>query len=368
MSSRSALITVLFSIGLGGCIHTPWAAHRIHVAEQQVLEAPDSAAGWMALGDAFKRAHSPRKARQAYQKALALDPGLPGAHAAIADIQPRHRIRRLEKRALRDPGNDKIWGDAADALLESGDEVKALRFYIHALRIDPHDEEWINRVLALGGQETMLELYREQMQAHPESDEIMGDYGDLLHNMEREEEACLAWQRAQQLDPGDSEWNDKVAGCVTGGDSSRAAASLLDALRARARENPEDDEVQGTLGDTLLAAGRNEEAIEAYRRALELDPGDSEWLDKLVAISGQPKLQILLDLSERFPTHDELWGNLGDIYLALGQREDARAAYRKAAALDPSDDEWTQKLRMFGTKEGAKGGQEPGVIPEVNEE
>jgi tetratricopeptide (TPR) repeat protein len=367
MSTRSTLLTALLSLGLAGCIHTPWAAHRIHVAQRQVLDAPDSAAGWMALGEAYRRAHSPRKARAAYQKALALDPSFTAAQAAIAEIQPRHRIRRLEKKALRDPGNDEIWGDAADALLESGDAEKALRFYLHALRIDPQDEEWINRVMTLGGQETLLEMYREQMQTNPDSDELMGDYGDLLETMGRHEEACLAWQRAQQLDPEDNEWHDKVSGCAASGDSSQAATSLLEALRARARENAGDDEVQGTLGDALVAAGHPEEAIEVYRRALEIDPGDAEWLDKLVAIGGEPKLQILLGLSERFPTNDELWGNLGDLYLDLGQREDARAAYRKAAALDPGDDEWQQKLRMFGTKEGGKAGEAPATIPEIPE-
>jgi cytochrome c-type biogenesis protein CcmH/NrfG len=366
MSTANRVLPALTALALGGCIHTPWAAGRIHRAEEQVLETPDSTAAWMALGDAFRRAHDPRRARAAYQKALVLDPSLTSAQHAISEIQPRRRVGRLERKALRDPGNDELWGDAADAVFEAGDADKALRFYLHALRIDPADQEWISRVTELGGQDAMLDMYRQLMQAHPDNDELMGDYGDLLASLGRDDEACLAWQRAQQIDTADTEWGDKVAGCVSGGKADPGTAdSLVSALQARIQQSPEDDELRGTLGDTLLGAGRADEAAAAYRTALELDPGDSEWLDKVVALTGEPKLTILLDLTTRFPTSDELWGNLGDLYLDLGQREEARAAYRKAAALDPSDSEWQQKLAMFGTKEDGKPPTPAPPIPEV---
>ena len=165
----------------------------------------------------------------------------------------------------------------------------------------------------------------------------------------------MAYQRAQQLDPEDSEWNDRVAECAAAGRiDGGAAGSLVEALEARLAAEPENDEIMGTIGDTLLSAGDREGAMEHYRLALAADPGDSEWLDKLVAISGEPKLDVLMALVEEGDANDELWGNLGDVYLDLGMSDEARDAYRKASALDPEDSEWLRKLQMFGPKDGSK--------------
>lgn len=347
---RLLVLAALITTPLAGC-----ATKRIHKAQAQVLTEPDSTTAWMELGDAYRKGHRKKKARKTYQKVLAIEPAFQPARDALAKLQPRNRVSRLERRALKDPTNDEIWGDVADELALSGDTDKALRYYVHALRIDPTDEEWINKVMELGGEETLLGMYRDQMQAFPNNDELMGDYADLLTYLGRREEACMAYQRAQQIDPEDSEWNDRVAECAaTGGVGAIEGGSLVEALESRLQAEPGNDELMGTLGDTLLASGDTEGALEQYRAALAADPGDSEWLDKVVAVSGMPKLEVLLELVEQHPTNDELWGNLGDLYLDLGQRDEARAAFRKAAALDPADEEWPRKLRMFGAKDGSK--------------
>jgi tetratricopeptide (TPR) repeat protein len=347
-------LTLLLAAGLIGCAHMPWSARRIKQAQTGVLAEPDSTAAWMALGDAYARAHAKKKARSAYTKVLAIDPELHAARQALSELQPKNRVSRLERKALRDPTNDEIWGDVA-------------------LRIDPTDEEWISKVMELGGEEVLLGLYKDQMHAQPNNDELMGDYADLLMFLGRRDEACMAYQRAQQLDPEDSEWGDRVAECSGHGAAGAAgvegATSLLAVLEARIENEPQNDELLGTMGDTLLSAGDAEGALVHYRKALAIDPGDSEWLDKVVALSGQPKLDILLQLTEENSANDELWGNLGDVYLDLGMRDQARDAYRKAATLDPSDSEWARKLLMFGAKDGAKqpsaeepAGMEGGVL------
>ncbi len=355
MSRPLPVLPLLLALGLVGCAHMPWHARRIRNAQSEVLAQPDSTAAWMGLGDAYQRANAKKKARGAYTKVLAIDPDFSPARNAIAELQPRNKVSRLERKALRDPTNDEIWGDVADELVMSGEHAKALTYYVHALRIDPTDEEWINKVMELGGEEVLLQLYKDQMQTQPNNDELMGDYGDLLKFLGRRDEACMAYQRAHQIDPEDSEWNDRVAECGGGaGRGTAHAANLLEALEARVEDEPENDELRGTIGDTLLAQGDRDGALEAYREALALDPGDSEWLDKVVALSGEPKLDILLELTEGSSTDDELWGNLGDVYLDLGMRDEARDAYRKAHALDPEDSEWERKLQLFGPKDGGK--------------
>jgi len=157
MPAPARIATVLLlSAGLVGCAHMPWSARRIRTAQAGVLAEPDSTAAWMALGDAYHRAHAKKKARSAYTKVLAIDPEVRAAREALAELQPRNKVSRLERKALRDPTNDEIWGDVADELVMQGDIDKALRYYVHALRIDPTDEEWINKVMELGGEDVLL--------------------------------------------------------------------------------------------------------------------------------------------------------------------------------------------------------------------
>ena len=354
-SALRPALPLLLAASLVGCAHMPWSAKRIRTAQTGVLAEPDSTAAWMALGDAYHRAHAKKKARSAYTKVLAINPEMDAARVALHELQPSNRVGRLERKALKDPTNDEIWGDVADELVMAGEIDKAMRYYVHALRIDPTDEEWINKVMELGGEEVLLGLYKDQVHAQPNNDELMGDYADLLTFLGRRDEACMAYQRAQQLDPEDSEWNDRVAECAGSGQvDGSTASSLIEALEGRLEAEPENDELLGTIGDTLLGAGDTEGALEHYRKALAIDPGDSEWLDKVVALSGQPKLDILLELTEENSADDELWGNLGDVYLDLGMRDRAREAYRKAHALDSEDSEWERKLLMFGPKDGNK--------------
>jgi len=47
----------------------------------------------------------------------------------------------------------------------------------------------------------------------------------------------------------------------------------------------EDDEALGDIADMLATAGEVERALEIYRKALALDPADSEWPGKIAAFS-----------------------------------------------------------------------------------
>jgi Flp pilus assembly protein TadD len=88
----------------------------------------------------------------------------------------------------------------------------------------------------------------------------------------------------------------------------RAPSTDLERSRAVAEALPESDEAQRKLGEALRAAGRDEEALAPYRRALELRPGVAR-------------------------TH----ARLGDLYARLGRLEPAAAEYREALRLDPGD-------------------------------
>lgn len=79
-----------------------------------------------------------------------------------------------------------------------------------------------------------------------------------------------AFLRAWQLDRSDAEWHRALIELGSG-------AVLIDAMRAQLVET--DDESLGDLADALLLTGDREEACDLYRRAAELDPDDTEWIN-----------------------------------------------------------------------------------------
>jgi tetratricopeptide (TPR) repeat protein len=88
---------------------------------------------------------------------------------------------------------------------------------------------------------------------------------------------------------------------------------------AKAASNEKDSNLQlimARLGDAYDAAGRSDDAIAAYKRAIELKPSFAYY------------------------------NNLGGIYGRAGKIDDASAAYQKAAELDPA--QAAQAWRNFG--------------------
>ena len=85
----------------------------------------------------------------------------------------------------------------------------------------------------------------------------------------------------------------------------RVVPFALAELRRAGEANPVDVEVPLSRGSLLLLARRPEDAIEAYRRAIALEP------------------------------HPEIYLHLGDAQLAAGRLEEARRGYRTALLLDP---------------------------------
>jgi tetratricopeptide (TPR) repeat protein len=95
--------------------------------------------------------------------------------------------------------------------------------------------------------------------------------------------------------------------------------------------------------ERLLAAGRTEEAIAAYYQAHELGPqqGYQGQLLELDPARFAPRLTEQAQASG----DDELFGDIGDAYWRSGDHGRALDHWRRALALDPGDGEWVGKVR-----------------------
>jgi Flp pilus assembly protein TadD len=96
------------------------------------------------------------------------------------------------------------------------------------------------------------------------------------------------------------------------------------------------------LGDDLLKAGRPAEAVQQYRRAVDLNPGDIESRNDLgialmrAGTADEATAQFKRVL-ESDTANAEAHNNLGSLYSAQGRLVEAVAEYREAVRSDPSD-------------------------------
>lgn len=166
--------------------------------------------------------------------------------------------------------------------------------------------------------------------SNPSSPDAWEKLGNAYRMRWRGQLATDAYRTALQLDPSRTHLQKRLKGTM-----SREARELKrEALRA-----PRDDETWGDLGDLLLAEGNEAEARAAYTRALTIDPADSEWQQALANMGAVEFVARLMEgrLDE---TDDESLGDYADMLAAMGRTEEACERWRRAAELDPSDEEW----------------------------
>ena len=339
-------------------------------AERATLEAPDRAESWTQLGATYLDSGDHDSAYSALQEALRLNAEDPEAQKVMDRLIATGWVSSIERKALAAPGDDEAWGDVGDHFAEVGQVDRALAFYTRALSLDPSDSEWHKKVIEMGGSDSVLEIFESQAVGQQDNDEWLGDYGDLLRQLNRIDDACSQYRNALALDPSDSEWIDSVALCDSGqmspliesehgglhepGMRHDEAGEELDpmeqiaSLESLVVQNPENDEYLGRLGLLLAIQGELERARDLVEQAMRLDPADAEWPRIFGAITGQTRLEIIRGLIALHPTMDELQGDLGDILIDLGRPEEAIEAYKEASRLDPADNEWASKLKLLG--------------------
>ena len=122
--------------------------------------------------------------------------------------------------------------------------------------------------------------------------------------------------------------------------------------------NPESAEVWAQVGLLKSNLSRSEEALEAYRRAVEIGP-DASWrywallglclvgFGRIVEAEAACRRAVALDSSLALP-----WQSLGLVLECQGRGEDAEQAYRRALAIDPQKGDLRLKLADLLIRKG----------------
>jgi tetratricopeptide (TPR) repeat protein len=165
------------------------------------------------------------------------------------------------------------------------------------------------------------------------------DLGDAYRRALKHDQAVEAYRTAFQLDPSRTWLQERMMRGPLPKDARE--------LQRQAEKAATDDELWGDLGDLLESYGDRLGAQRAFLRAFQIDPTDGEWQQALARL-GQADLVLRVAEPAVNDQDDESLGDYGDLLAAVGRTDEACEAWRKAAELDPMDDEWIGHAESCG--------------------
>jgi tetratricopeptide (TPR) repeat protein len=201
---------------------------------------------------------------QAFETALRFDSEQPEIHYQMAMA-----LAKLDRLLERDKAL-KRFRELRDRTHSKAEEVR------QAARLIEEAKPYVDR----GELGHALELLRKANAAHPDSAEILFRIAGLEYDLRRLDAARATVLRAIELRS--DEWNYYFLLGLVEKDASRLAESR-NALETALRLNPQSADVHNQLGTIALAQGLKKDAIESFRTAVKLAPGDSAFRANLEA-------------------------------------------------------------------------------------
>ena len=255
----------------------------LEILEPLAREQPPLAAALLELGVALGEAGRSAESVAALRRALLLKPDSPDAWRALADQLDAEgdsagadeaRARYLAS-ATRDP---RLLG-AADALVKNDLPLAEARLRAH-LQAHPTDIAALRMLAEIAGR---IERYQDAQQLLERCLELAPGFDPARHNyalvLNRQGKADLALPQVERLlarEPRNPGYRNLQAAVLANlGDydgSIRSYEALL-------RESPRQSKVWMSYGHSLRTAGRLQEGVAAYQRAIALEPtlGEAYW-------------------------------------------------------------------------------------------
>ena len=264
------------------------------------------------------------EAQAAYRRVLEVAPRQFDALHLLGVIErqrgrPAHAVELIQEALRLEPQQARAHCNLGAALQDLGRVDEALASYEAALRLDPaYALAWDNR-------------------------------GNTLRRLGRAQAALDSYERALGISPALAEaWCHRAIVLLDLGRHADAAASAEQALAAR----PMYADALVALGHALQALDHYAASVDAYDRALALAPQADTWCARGAALKKSGDLAGALHDYERAlavrPDYALAEHYRANTLRALGQRDAAVAAYRRALALGADADEIRFALAALG--------------------
>ena len=247
-----------------------------------------------------------------YEQSLLINPNHAGTYVRLAELllgalrDPERAVKLLGEARRRFPGAPEIvyyLGIAQREAKQSQQAVATFEEALHEAQLE-EDDDFVNAKFYFnygaaaeqaGLYNKAADLLRKSIALDPENSAEASNYLGYMwadHNMNLEEAETMI-RRALQSEPNNASYLDSL-GWVEFRKSQfdRALDNLLQAAKTAQREDPV---VFEHIGDTYLKLNRTREALEAWQKALSLDPKNKNLADKIQAT----KKNIGKDLPEK---------------------------------------------------------------------
>ena len=198
-----------------------------------------------------------------------------------------------------------------------GEYDKALNFYNDLRKKRPRDPDLLNNISLIfrlkGDNASALKYLTLEIEADPALERARLDAADVLQDLDRTEEAVDLLSNASQMVTNTYSIHFKLARLYRKlKQLDKAALSIDECLR----QKPEDVEALTYKGLICFSSGKNQDAVSALQKAIELD---------------------LANIDARL--------TLAEIYVSIGEKKEAAIELNKVLALDPQNEDAQKMLQ-----------------------
>lgn len=238
------------------------------------------------------------------------------------------RVVALPKAEARTAG---FWNNRGVSLDELGRHEEAVACYAKALEIDPRDvNTWSNKGIALaavGRHDEAIACLDQGIRLNPESAPAWSNKGNVLDSLGRYEEALACFAKALEVEPQNAVvWHNK-------GKSLYALTRYEEALTCfdkSARLDPRYASAWTGQAMAFGALGRHEEAGACLAKAEEIDPQCADDWKRTLASRGNHDMAL-----GSFKPDAANWNSQGTALAQAGRNEEALVCFAKALEIDP---------------------------------
>jgi tetratricopeptide (TPR) repeat protein len=233
-----------------------------------------------------------------YEQSLLINPNHAGTYVRLAELllgplkDAERAVKLLEDAQRRFPGAPEIVYYLAIAQREAKQSQQAVATFeeaLHEARLD-EDDDFVNAKFYFnygaaaeqaGLYDKATDLLRKSIALDPDNSAEACNYLGYMwadHNMNLDEAETMI-RRALQSEPNNTSYLDSLGWVeFRKGQFDRALENLLLAAKTAERKDPV---VYEHIGDTYLKLNRTREALEAWQKALTLDPKNKNLAEKI---------------------------------------------------------------------------------------
>jgi len=318
---------------------------------------PDFSWSYHHLGDALTQQQQWEESAEAFRKAIELNPEHYGSYVGLGKSlaklgQLDEAIAAYRRAKELNPDADWINFPLAEVLEQKkqSDLALAIASCQRAIELNPDD----------------LQAYHKFLEIQPENCNVWFQLAETLAKQNQLEEAIAAYRQAQELNP-DADWINfplsEVLEQKKQSDLALAIASYQRAIELNPDDlqayhklleiQPENCNVWFQLAETLAKQNQLEEAIAAYRQAIQLIDSEKQTTSNLnpqderelmiahyqQAIKDNPdSISDYYKFLELQPDNQEVLLQLAEALVRQEQMEEAIAAYRQLLELSPREE------------------------------